>query len=77
MTWSKIVDAFKRLDDSLSDAVYFHGSYLTGQEKIVRHHHQDEAGDHSQEDSNASIVHVPRISRFDGQRDDRHGFATH
>jgi hypothetical protein len=30
MTWSKIVDAFKRLDDRLSDAVYLHGSYLTG-----------------------------------------------
>ena len=36
MSWHKIIDAFKRLDDRLSDAAYLHGSHLTGQEKIVR-----------------------------------------
>ena len=36
MSWSAIVNAFRRLDDRLSDAVYLHGRCLTGQEKIVR-----------------------------------------
>ena len=34
MTWSKIVGVLKRLDSRLSDSVYLHGCYLTGQEKI-------------------------------------------
>jgi hypothetical protein len=59
MTWSKIVGALKRLDDHLSDAVYLHGCYLTGQEKIIRHYPLGKAGDHSQEQSNASGVRVP------------------
>ena len=49
MTWSKIAGVLKRLDSRLSDAVYLHGCYLTGQEKIVRHHPQDEGRAHSQE----------------------------
>ena len=56
MTWSKIVDALKRLDERASDAVYLHGSYLTGQEMIVRHCHQDEARDRSQDKSSACGV---------------------
>ncbi len=36
MSWSAIANAFRRLDDRLSDAVYLHGRCLTGQEKIVR-----------------------------------------
>jgi hypothetical protein len=48
MTWSKIIGALKRLDDHLSDAVYLHGCYQTGQEKIIRHHHRKDAEDHSQ-----------------------------
>jgi hypothetical protein len=36
MSWRTIVYVFKRLDDRLSDAVYAHGRYLTGQQKIVR-----------------------------------------
>ncbi len=44
MSWSAIVNAFRRLDDSLSDAVYLHGRCLTGQEKIVRRHRRAEAG---------------------------------
>ena len=54
MTWSKIVGVLKRLDSRLSDAVYLHGCYLTGQERIVRHHPQNEGRAHSQESSNAS-----------------------
>jgi hypothetical protein len=77
MNWCKIVDAFKRLDDRLSDAVYLHGCYLTGQEKIDRSHRRGEASDHSHEDSNTSGVHVPGKSRFDGRREDRRGFAIH
>ena len=76
MNWRKIVDAFKRLDDRLSDAVYLHGCYLTGQEKIV-FHRQGEARNHSPEDSNASAVHVSGKSRFDGRQDVRRGFAIH
>ncbi len=76
MNWRKIVDAFKKLDDRLSDAVYLHGCYLTGQEKIVRPHRQDEARDHSHKESNASGVHVPGKSQFDGRQDDRR-FAIH
>ena len=56
MTWSKIVGVLKRLDSHLSDAVYLHGCYLTGQEKIVRHHPQDEGRAHLQESSNASGI---------------------
>jgi hypothetical protein len=44
MNWSAIVNAFKRLDDRLSDAVYLHGRYLTGQEEIVRLHRAEAAG---------------------------------
>ena len=43
MSWSAIVNAFRRLDDRLSDAAYLHGRYLTGQEKIVRRHPCGEA----------------------------------
>lgn len=77
MTWSKIVDAFKRLDDRVSDAVYLHGSYLTGQETIVRHRHQDEDRDHLQDKSGDYGVPVPHIPRLDGRRDDRRGFVIH
>ncbi|MGA2637662.1 hypothetical protein [Methylocella sp.] len=44
MSWSAIVNAFRRLDDRLSDAVYLHGRCLTGQEKIVRRHRVEAAG---------------------------------
>jgi hypothetical protein len=54
MIWSKIIGVLKRLDNDLSDAVYLHGCYLTGQEKIVRHHRQDEARDHLQDHSSAA-----------------------
>ena len=67
MTWSKIVGVLKRLDSHLSDAVYLHGCYLTGQEKIIRHHRLDKVGDHSQEHSNASGVRVPGQLRADGR----------
>jgi hypothetical protein len=65
MTWSKIVGVLKRLDSRLSDAVYLHGCSLTGQERIVRHHPQDEGRAHSQESSNASGTHVPGQLRID------------
>ena len=65
MTWSKIVGVLKRLDSRLSDAVYLHGCYLTGLEKIVRHHPQDEGRAHLQESSNASGIHVPGQLRID------------
>jgi hypothetical protein len=65
MTWSKIVGVLKRLDSRLSDAVYLHGCYLTGQERIVRHHPQNEGRAHSQESSNASGAHVPGQLRID------------
>ena len=68
MTWSKIVGVLKRLDSRLSDAVYLHGCYPTGQEMIVRHHPQDEGRDHSQESSNASGIHVPDQLRIDGRK---------
>jgi hypothetical protein len=69
MTWSKIVGVLKRLDSRLSDAVYLHGCYLTGQEKIVRHHPQDEGKDLSQESSNASGIHAPiNCGSTDGDR---------
>jgi hypothetical protein len=58
MDWRKIVDAFKRLDDHLSDAVYLHGCYLTGQEKIVRNNRSDKAEDHSQVHSKAPGVRI-------------------
>jgi hypothetical protein len=48
MKWRKIADAFKRLDNGLSDAVYLHGCYLTGQEKITRSHGRPEPKDQSQ-----------------------------
>ena len=44
MSWSAIVNAFKRFDDRLSDAVYLHGRHLTGQEKVVRTHRAEAAG---------------------------------
>jgi hypothetical protein len=44
MSWSAIVNAFRRLDDRLSDAVYLHGRCLTGQEKIVRGHRAEATG---------------------------------
>jgi hypothetical protein len=47
MTWFKIAEVVKRLDNHLSDAAYLHGCYLTGQEKIVGYHAQVEAEDHS------------------------------
>ena len=68
MTWSKIAAVLKRLDSRLSDAVYLHGCYLTGQEMIVRHHPQDEGRDHSQESSNASGIHVPDQLRIDRRK---------
>jgi hypothetical protein len=43
MSWRTIVYGFKRLDDRLSDAVYAHGRYLTGQQRIVRKPSQVEA----------------------------------
>ena len=33
MTWREIRNLFKRLDSNLTEAVYLHGCYLTGQEK--------------------------------------------
>ena len=33
MNWHKIVDAFKRLDDRLSDAVYLHGRISPGKKR--------------------------------------------
>ena len=42
MWWHKIAETLKRLDERLSDAVYFHGSYLTGQATIVRSHDRGE-----------------------------------
>ncbi|PNE10313.1 MAG: hypothetical protein CR217_14965 [Beijerinckiaceae bacterium] len=68
MTWSKIVGVLKRLDSRLSDAVYLHGCYLTGLEKIVRQHPQDEGRAHLQESSNASGIHVPGQLRIDGRK---------
>jgi hypothetical protein len=44
MSWSAIVNAFKRFDDRLSDAVYLHGRHLTGQEHVVRTHRAGAAG---------------------------------
>ena len=64
MTWSKIVGVRKRLDSRLSDAVYLHGCYLTGQERIVRHHPQNE-GELIRKSSNASGAHVPGPLRID------------
>ena len=32
MNWRIVIDAFKRLDERLSDAVYFHGCTLAGLE---------------------------------------------
>jgi hypothetical protein len=63
----QIVGVLKRLDRLLSDAVYLHGSYLTGQKKIVRHHPQDEGRAHSQESSNASGIHVSGQLQIDGR----------
>jgi hypothetical protein len=56
MTWSKIAEVIKRLDKHLSDAVYLHGSYLTGQGKIVGHNAQFEAADHSTPGTNRTPV---------------------
>ena len=33
MTWREIRNLFKRLDSNLTEAVYLHGCYLTGQER--------------------------------------------
>ena len=44
MSWSAIVNAFRRFDDRLSDAVYLHGRHLTGQEEAVRTHRAETAG---------------------------------
>jgi hypothetical protein len=64
MNWRKIVDAFKRLDDRLSDAVYLHGCYLTGQEKIVRSHRQGERNDHSHADPPGPTVEAHKGRGF-------------
>ena len=42
MTWREIRNLFKRLDSNLTEAVYLHGCYLTGQEKTIRHSREDE-----------------------------------
>jgi hypothetical protein len=68
MIWSKIVGAFKRLDSRLSDAVYLHGCYLTGQEKTIRHHRLDKAKDHSQENMDTSGVRISGQVRTDGRK---------
>jgi hypothetical protein len=68
MIWSKIIGILERLDNYLSDGVYLHGCYLTGQEKIVRHHRQDEARDHLQDHSDLNRVHVTDVSQsIDGE----------
>jgi len=58
MNWRKIAEAFKRLDDHLSDSVYLHGCYLTGQEKIISPHRQRKARDRLQEASTAMRGHM-------------------
>jgi hypothetical protein len=73
MIWSKIIGILKRLDNYLSDGVYLHGCYLTGQEKIVRHHRQDEARDQLQDHSDLDRVHVTGVSQIDRRRNNRHG----
>ena len=63
MTWREIRNLFKRLDSNLTEAVYLHGCYLTGQEKTIRHSREDEARDHSREQSNAVGNPAPRVTQ--------------
>jgi hypothetical protein len=63
MTWREIRNLFKRLDSNLTEAVYLHGRYLTGQEKTIRHSREDEARDHSREQSNAVGDPAPRVTQ--------------
>jgi hypothetical protein len=73
MIWRKIVGILERLDNYLSDGVYLHGCYLTGQEKIVRRYRQDEARDHLQDHSDLDRVHLTDVSQIDRRRNNRHG----
>ena len=66
MTWREIRNLFKRLDSNLTEAVYLHGCYLTGQEKTIRHSREDEARDHSREQVGNP---VPRVTQ--GPRSER------
>jgi len=59
MKLSKMLDLLKCLDDHLSDAVYLHGCYLTGTEKIAIRNRQRETGEQPQEVFTGSHVRVP------------------
>jgi len=62
MTWSEIVVLFKRLDSQLSDAAYFHGRCLIGQEK-PRNHVREHAVD-------SNLRKPPSAGRVDGEKDE-------
>jgi len=46
MIRGKILNTLKRLDSHLSDAVYFHGCYLTGQQEEFCRYRKDASEDH-------------------------------
>jgi hypothetical protein len=76
MKWHKFVDAFKRLDNHLSDAVYLHGSYLTGQEKITHSHGRLEAKNQSQEAPRHFRLHIHFADRQTVRRQPIHRTST-
>ena len=78
MTWSKFKSILKRLDDSLTDAVYLHGCHLTGQKTVhPRQEKLDEARPGTvigfRKDKNRTLLdssqHFGMASTLDPRRD--------
>jgi hypothetical protein len=69
MTWSKIAELVKRLDSHLSDAVYVHGCYLTGQQDEFCRHRQAATEDHPYGHTSIKQVQVREVAGTDAQKD--------
>src|ERR1700746_1434114 len=72
MIWGEILNTLKRLDSLLSDAVYCHGCYLTGQQQEFCRHRQDASEDHPHGHTNIKQVQVREVPRIDAQKNKRH-----
>ena len=68
MTWSEIVALFKRLDSQLSDAAYFHGRCLVGQENPRRHVHEHAVDNNLRKPPSAGSIRTPVVMRSDAAR---------
>jgi hypothetical protein len=72
MIWGEILNTLKRLDNYLSDAVYVHGCYLTGQQEEFCRHRQEASEDHPHEHSNIKQVQVRGVPEIIAQNNKRH-----